>query len=113
MTIFGGGVASNEAAFGAGVYNGGDPAHSNYLSLNTSTVSSNTGREDVAAGVASSGGGLFNAVNAHAAVTNSTIAFNSAASAGGIGAADPPGTGFVTLRNTILSNNRAAPASSD
>ncbi|MDR4488210.1 MAG: choice-of-anchor Q domain-containing protein [Nitrospirales bacterium] len=55
----------------------------------------------------SNGGGIF--ARSSVTITNSTIAFNSASSGGGI---DKSGGGSVSLKNTILASNTGGNASS-
>ena len=111
MTLTRVSITGNQAAYGAGIYNGNQLARPNSMALTNVTISGNVGVNSVSPLVNSIGGGIFNTSQGQLVVTNSTIAANSAVLAGGI---ESTGTASsVTLRNTILADNTATAGSPD
>jgi hypothetical protein len=92
-------VIGNRAAYGAGIYNG-HPTYLAVLNLTNVTISGNTATE---LGYTAEGGGILNNWGGRAILRSTTIARNHAQITGGI--ENRAASGYVELRNTILSDN--------
>ena len=111
MTLTRVSMSGNQAAYGAGIYNGNFLGVTNSMTLTNVTISGNIGRNSASPLVNSTGAGIFNTTQGQMTLTNSTVANNSAVLAGGI-YNNPGGTAnAVTLRNTILSGNTGSAGS--
>ncbi|MEQ8969201.1 MAG: choice-of-anchor Q domain-containing protein [Coleofasciculus sp. C1-SOL-03] len=101
LTIINSTISGNTAETGGGIYNFGNSANGNFVSMvevNNSTISGNSAREE--------GGGIYNnggGVN----VSSSTISENNAISGGGIlnNIYATNSVYAVTINNTIISGN--------
>jgi hypothetical protein len=92
-------ITGNQAAYGAGISNG-HPSYLAVLNLTNVTISGNIATE---LGYTAEGGGILNNWTGRVIIRSSTISRNQAQITGGI--ENRSASGYVELRNTILSEN--------
>lgn len=92
-------ITGNQAAVGAGIFNGNSIGRPNLLNMVNVTVGKNTGK--LTSGYTAEGGGIYNYGAGQITITNATITQNSSQITGGL---RNKGAG-VTMVNTILADN--------